>query len=78
MYLKKNIAMMGSGQNKVVTIIVFVIIANLLIMTGILVYNNYHYNYQTVGDIGMQGDDGPTGNNGPHKCPSPNFNSNSC
>jgi hypothetical protein len=32
MYLRKNLSMMGSVQNKVIQIMVFVIIANLVIM----------------------------------------------
>jgi hypothetical protein len=71
-YLKKNISIMGSGQQKVITIIVFVIGANLLIMTGILVYNSYYNEYRTIGDIGIQGDKGPKGDKGPEKCPPKN------
>ena len=76
-YLRKNLYMMGSGQQQVVSIIIFVIIANLIIMTGILVYNNYHYNYQMIGDIGMQGEEGPSGDDGPARCPSKNNTSKS-
>ena len=69
-YLKQNISIMGSGQQKVITIIVFVIIANLLIMTGILVYNSYYNEYRSIGDIGIQGNKGPKGDKGPKKCAS--------
>lgn len=77
-YLRKNISTMGSGQHTVMMIIFFVIIANLLIMTGLLVYNTYYYNYQTIGEIGMQGQDGPVGDNGPPRCPSKNDKSEQC
>ena len=63
---------MGSGQQKVITIILFVIAANLLIMTGILIYNSYYNEYRTIGDIGIQGDVGPKGDKGPPKCPPKN------
>jgi len=69
-YLKKNISIMGPGQQKVTTIIIFVIGANLLIMTGILVYNSYYNEYRSIGDIGIQGNKGPKGDKGPKKCAS--------
>ena len=71
-FLKQNISIMGPGQQKVITIIVFVIIANLLIMTGILVYNSYYNEYRNIGDIGIQGNVGPKGDKGPRKCPPKN------
>ncbi len=71
-YLKKNISIMGPGQQKVISIIIFVIAANLLIMTGILVYNSYYNEYRMIGDIGIQGDIGPKGDKGPVKCPPKN------
>ncbi len=78
-YLRKHISTMGQGQQKVIMIIFFVIVANLVIMTGILVYNNYYYDYQNIGEIGMSGDEGSEGEKGPPKCPSKNIKpSSSC
>jgi hypothetical protein len=71
-YLRKNLSMMGSGQRTVMMIIFFVIVANLIIMAGLLIYNTYYNNYQMIGEIGMQGEEGPSGDLGPPKCPSKN------
>jgi hypothetical protein len=71
-YLRKNLSILGSGQRTIMMIIFFVIVANLIIMTGLVIYNTYYNNYQMIGEIGMQGEEGPGGEIGPPICPSKN------
>ena len=41
-------------------------------MVGLVIYNTYYNNYQMIGEIGMQGEEGPGGDLGPPVCPSKN------
>jgi hypothetical protein len=69
-YLKENIMLLGSGNEKVIAILLFLIIFNIIIVIGVVVFNSYMNNYSLIGNIGITGDEGPPGEQGPVQCPS--------
>ncbi len=69
-YLKENIMLLGSGSEKVIAILLFLIIFNIIIVIGVVVFNSYMNNYSLIGNIGIPGDEGPQGEQGPVQCPS--------
>lgn len=62
--------LLGSGNEKVISILLFLIVFNVIIVIGIVVFNSYLNTYSLIGNIGIVGDEGPQGDNGPVQCPS--------
>jgi hypothetical protein len=77
-YLKSQIALMGNGQQKVISILLFLIIFNVLLMSAIILFNSYINQYRLIGEIGVAGDDGPSGDNGQVQCSTKIKNSAEC
>ncbi len=67
-YLQRNISILGPGQNVVIVIIMIVMLFNICLMVGIVLFSNYHTEWQSIGAIGLQGPDGPQGDKGNKQC----------
>jgi hypothetical protein len=78
LYLREQISTMGPGQQKVIPILLFVIILNLVIMCVSILVNNYMNQYRLVGETGIAGDDGPQGDVGSAICSSTITNEDEC
>ncbi len=67
-YLQRNISILGPGQNVVIAIIMIVMLFNIVLMIGIVLFSSYHTEWQLIGAIGLQGPDGPMGDRGDAQC----------
>ena len=67
-YLQRNISILGPGQNVVISIIMIVMLFNIVLMVGVVIFSNYHTEWQSIGPIGLQGADGQQGEKGQTQC----------
>ena len=67
-YLQRNISILGPGQNVVISIIMIVMLFNIVLLVGIVLFSNYHTEWQSIGPIGLQGADGQQGEKGQTQC----------
>jgi hypothetical protein len=67
-YLDQNTYEFGSGQNIIMTIIMWIMIGNIIVISGIFLYKYYQTEWRMMGRSGKQGLDGPPGKEGYPKC----------
>lgn len=68
LYLDEHTSKLGNGQNIILNIIMWVMIGNIVALTGIFLYKYYQTEWRMIGRIGKQGIDGPPGQQGYPKC----------
>lgn len=69
-YIEQNISLLGSNNNQtfITTIIMWLMIANVVIISFLVLFNYYQLEWKNIGKIGKKGPDGPKGEQGPVGC----------
>jgi hypothetical protein len=68
LYLDKHTSGLGNGQNIIIFIIMWIMIANIVALTGIFLYKYYQTEWRRIGRTGKPGLDGPSGKQGYAQC----------
>jgi hypothetical protein len=68
LYLDEHTSKLGNGHNIILNIIMWVMIGNIVAVTGIFLYKYYQTQWRMIGRTGKQGLDGPVGQQGYAKC----------
>jgi hypothetical protein len=67
-YIDKHINIISNGQNFISLIVMWLMIANVCIMSFIVIYNHYQSEWKLIGKVGKPGPDGPKGDIGEVGC----------
>lgn len=68
LYLDKHTSKLGNGQNIIINIIMWIMIGNIVAITGIFLYKYYQTEWRRIGRTGKPGLDGPIGKQGYAQC----------
>ena len=69
-YIEQSISLIGSNNNQafIVKIIMWLMIANIAIISFVVLFNYYQKEWKNIGKIGKKGADGPKGDQGSVGC----------